>query len=103
MSQRTLSTVIEKTCDACGLVEKVEMIEEKTPEQFEQMTRWGTIIREVYDARTGQWHKCIVQICSATCASIGMLKLLAIKAEPEDAPESDIDLESLRAPKERVN
>ena len=46
MSQRTLSTVIEKTCDACGLVEKVEMVEEKTPEQLEKMTRWGTIIRD---------------------------------------------------------
>jgi hypothetical protein len=100
MSQRTLSTVIQKTCDACGLVEKVEMVEEKTPEQLEHMTRWLTIIREVFDGR--QWQKCVVQVCSATCASIGSLKLLSIKPDAEE-PEGDIDLNSLRAPQEPVN
>jgi hypothetical protein len=102
MSQRTVSTVIEKTCDACGLVEKVEMVQERTREEIEHMTRWGTIIREVFDGR--EWHKCIVQVCSATCASLGMIKLLQIKPEPvEEQPEGDINLDTLRAPQEPIN
>lgn len=104
MSQRAVSTIIEKTCDACGLVERVEMVEEKTPEQIKSMTRWVTILREVYTIATGRWDKCVLQVCSATCSSIGTLKLLTIdpNAEPTE-PEGDIDLESLRAPKEQVN
>lgn len=102
MSQRAISTVIEKTCDACGLVETTEMVEQKTPEQIEHMTRWITLIREVFDGR--QWQKCILQVCSATCASLGAVKLLSIKPDQtEEEPEGEINLESLRAPKDQVN
>ena len=61
MSQRCISNKIEKTCDGCGLVEIQEMIEQKTPEQIEQLTRWLTIIREYYDLATDRWHKGLVQ------------------------------------------
>jgi hypothetical protein len=92
MSQRTISTKIERTCEGCGRVVVDEMIEQKTPEQIEDMTRWLTVIREVYDIQHDQWHKMMVQACSLTCAVTAGAKLFDIKQEPEE----ELDLEALR-------
>jgi hypothetical protein len=102
MSQRCISNKIEKTCEGCGLVEVVEMVEQKTPEQIEHLTRWLTIIREYYDLANDRWHKGLVQACSLTCAVTAGAKLYEIKQDPEQ----ELDLEALRnmqPPPEQVN
>lgn len=99
MSQRALSTVIEKTCDVCKVTEQVEMVGEKTPEELVVMTRWITLIREVYDLQVQKWERLSMQVCGGTCASLGAIKLQSVDPnvlETEQPDGEEIDIASLR-------
>lgn len=98
MSQETVSHIIRRTCDGCKKITDWDFtkIDEKT---IKEMEEWYTVIREVYIE--GQFAKMMVQACSLSCIPAAAVKL-ALKPQMEEGPDQ-IDLASLRAPKETVN
>lgn len=90
MSQRVVSTKVEKTCEGCGKVELIEMVEEKTPEQIADLSKWITHIREVYDERTGRFEKIMVQSCSISCSVAAQAKLFQVAQDPEQGDSIDL-------------
>ena len=89
MSQRVISQVVERTCDACGKVEKYDLVV-PTQEAILAMCEWYMVGLQFPSGEAAK-----VQACSLECVPAAAVKL----ALPSSAPEQDppIDLDSLRA------
>ena len=85
MSQRPVSTRIERTCEGCGTAKEFEMVG-ISRETVEEMAGWYTVIREVFDPEELTFHKLMVQACSLACVPAAAVKLALPPTPPDDHP-----------------
>ena len=72
-----------------------------TKETVDDMTKWFTIIHEIW---TGSgFDKLLVQACSLACVPAAAVKILLPPAPPENQELDDIDLASLRSGGSTIN
>lgn len=98
MSTETVSEIKQKTCDACGKVERFEMVGADR-EVIAASAKWFRVLHLTYSAEHDQFLPMIGEACSLDCVPVVAVKISALTPESQDK----IDMNALRAANPAAN